>query len=901
MKKLKLLWQFFFFGTYGMISLSNLLICLVSGIFLAIPYRIEDAFDSVSNILLFYPAASFIRNIHYWSAQFVLIFTVLHIWQHFKENSEHKLKTGVWVRLSFSVLILFYLMISGFILKGDADSQQAQRILKNLLNMIPFFSKGITDFLTGKENNLNFIYLHHIATGSIILLIIVFEHARTIWGKLDVFIFSLVYVIIFSVFFTAPLHNGNNPVLKGPWYFTGFQELLHYMPDPIWAILIVLVFWILLLLMPFLRNKFNKSAKRLIIALFSAYVVLTITGFYFRGENWQLTFPWKKNYFRQIYFPSVELTNPFKNTDFTYEQMNGKKESCLICHGKMEGLTPAHQPEAIGCASCHLGNIFSMRKKSSHQGMIKIPGNLESASLSCGTTNCHPDISGRINSNLMTTISGIISVDRFAFGESENPSILSHIAQIKNSPADIHLKNLCTQCHLGRSKTFYGPIDENFRGGGCLACHLNYSAENKKELFAYFNKTKLDEGVLPRQHPSLDLKVGNSKCFSCHSRSGRISLSYEGWYETELNLQQARSGQYRILKDQRVLKFEQADIHYEKGLECIDCHTSYELMGDGFFHIHKEEQVQISCSDCHTNPPFTTISASKSDRETAMIASLRSFEHKQYLIIKATGKPLLNTFTNHNDSAFLITKNRKTIHYIKPPSSSCKTNAHKNLSCESCHTPRVARCIGCHNQFFPQESGINNLNGKKTRGQWMEYAGEFVTDAPTLGVSTESKTKKIVPLMPGMIMTISHQAVKDTFFRRLYAPAHPHNTIKPALNCINCHLNPVILGYGKGELIFTKNNNFLQLEFLPYYLNNFHDKLPADALIPFRKPVASSLITRNQIRPFNVDEQDRILLVGSCLSCHNEKSEVMRESLKNFEALLAKRSDKCLRLKGAEN
>ena len=42
-----------------------------------------------------------------------------------------------------------------------------------------------------------------------------------------------------------------------------------------------------------------------------------------------------------------------------------------------------------------------------------------------------------------------------------------------------------------------------------------------------------------------------------------------------------------------------ADVHFAAGMECIDCHTSREVMGDGYATPDMRGQLEIRCEDCH--------------------------------------------------------------------------------------------------------------------------------------------------------------------------------------------------------------------------------------------------------------------------------------------------------------
>ena len=195
--------------TFGQLSLALLIICVVSGIFLVVPYNVNDAYGSISFLMLTNPAASLFRNIHYWSAQFFLLFTVIHLYDHFTRKKAIKLNMALWFRLTLGVLIIFLAMITGFILKGDADAGQAQRIFSGLVTRIPLIGEMIRQTFLGDGESLQFIYVHHIATFTIFIIIVVMEHAPTIWPRLRDFVITMTSILILSVL----LHGGKRALV----------------------------------------------------------------------------------------------------------------------------------------------------------------------------------------------------------------------------------------------------------------------------------------------------------------------------------------------------------------------------------------------------------------------------------------------------------------------------------------------------------------------------------------------------------------------------------------------------------------------------------------------------------------------------------------------------------------
>jgi len=883
-----------FGSTFGHIAFAAFAIAVVSGIALIVFYDVGHAYDSLALLVTANPAASFLRGLHYWSGQIFLIFTLLHIWDHLRLSTEHKVKRGVWLRLTLAIAALFFVMLSGFLLKADSEGLQARRILATLLDV---FGKPMSFALLGKSADLQVIYIHHVATATIFLGIVIVEHVKLFWPQARTTLYTVLMVIVITFFSPVGLHDPLDPVIKGPWYFVGLQEILRFITIPAFVLGFLILVFVGIYFLPRMKTAWSRRIKQIMLALSLIYLLLTLIGIFFRGENGRFILPWEnplqstvlqKLRGAQGYFAPMDSV---KNIPVIL----GRREGCLYCHKTPTGMTASHDPKAIGCASCHLGNIFTLQKELAHTGMVNIPGNLSEARRTCGTASCHPWITERVQLSLMNTMSGIVSVDRFAFDEQAIPNGHFNIDSIGNSAADTHLRNLCASCHLGNKKTLAGPIDQLSRGGGCNACHLQYNDGAQQELANY----RKDKAAGLKIHPQLSIKVGNDHCFGCHSRSGRIALNYEGWHETQLDSLPADSA-HRLLQDGRVLRFVAEDVHHKKGLVCIDCHTSAEVMGDGLSHEHESAQEIIACGDCHTAKAPNSISVDELDGESLKIAHLRGMATKgrRYLITQKGHIPLINTMVT-GDSAQLIGKISAKIYPLKPPAEICtRGSAHKDLSCSSCHTAWAPQCVGCHTAYDPAKKGKDHLTGLETDGRWDEWVGTFFADAPTLGVVGDSTKREIRTFIPGMIMTIDAAAFpggsQNEIFKRLFSPASAHTISRKGRSCTSCHNSPLALGYGRGKLSYEKTGRSGVWRFTPDYAPEKHDGLPQDAWIGFLQDGKKPNSTRVDARPFNLDEQQKILRVGACLTCHKGDSPEMLRGLDDFDAVLGDVSAKCL-------
>jgi Cytochrome b/b6/petB len=877
----------------GMPAFAAFLVCVVTGILLVPVYKPSLGPDSIALLLLKNPAGTFVRSLHYWSAQAFLVLTLAHLLDHLLQRSETKVAFGVWLRLGLSVPAAVGVMLSGFLLRGDVAAMQALHVLRSLLDFVPLVGTALSRVLTGSGPDLTTVYLHHAATLTLILWLVTIEHARRILPSAVTVASIMAPLLVLSFLLVPGIGWRASAIEKGPWYLVGMQEMLHWLPWPQIAVWLILFGLLLLILLPKLSMRLQSGMKLAMAVAAAGYAVFTVVGLGLRGESWRLQSPvevWKA----EPHFLSLRsyVSPDAKLLAVTVPMVEGHREGCLACHGSMMGFVPAHDPKTIGCASCHLGNPLSLDKTLAHDGMTLTPGNLSVVNRTCGDSNCHSEVATRVRGSLMNTMSGVVAVDKFAFGENADLNAHFDVAALRHSPADTHLRQLCASCHLGQDKDHPALIDESSRGGGCSACHLRYDPAAASEL------SQRGGSLNPQHHPDISVHISKQACFGCHSRSGRISTNYEGWHETQLDEAAAKAqpgwpSQYRVLSDGRVFIKHPADVHFEKGMTCVDCHVAAEVMSDGTVHAHENNAVTIKCADCHATGPTPADEYAQLDVETQQIAAMRKLNEpgRKFVVSQSGAAAYANVYLGTDGRPRLTLIESGQILEPRPAAAVCARagSVHERLSCDSCHAIWAPQCVTCHTTFDRNAQGWDYLAGRFVNGTWREEAGEFEGDAPALGVelaeTADGKTReRITTFAPGMVMdlTLPGRAQVQSRFVRLYAPVSPHTTASQARNCQSCHANPAALGYGRGKLTYVAKGNTGEWLFTPAHPARQADGLPADAWIGFlREPEAGST-TRKGARPFSLKEQRRILLVGACLNCHNEKEPRVAAAFADF-------------------
>ena len=564
-------------------------------------------------------------------------------------------------------------------------------------------------------------------------------------------------------------------------------------------------------------------------------------------------------------------------------------EGCLFCHKEMSDSDRYHPISAFGCSVCHLGNPYSLEEKRAHVTLINNPGDFRVAEKTCGKTDCHGEIVGRVKKSLMATNRGILKIVQDEWGNDQTVAVASakHLGvrdlygkqPPENVPIDLYRK-MCGGCHLWKEKKG-GKGEVAKRGGGCSDCHV----VDEKQV-------KIP-GAPITQHPKMTTRIPSENCVKCHNRSERIGLSYFGKFESAgygtpyegVDLSSRRLSGNRFHLDLP------SDIHFEKGkMICIDCHTATGLMGDGHSYDKMADQVDISCKACHS-PRFG------SKPEVASLANRLAFLNgkipepkKRPIALTRKGTPLYNlqkvdekpVFYRKMDGLPLklagIDEAKKAHHNLK---------GHDRLSCQACHSAWIPQCYGCHLTY--QKSALQKdwISGEKTFGKWKEARSYLRFSKPALGVRGDGL---IFPISPCQVffsaLDDAGQYIKAESFINLNLSAFdPHTTREKSRTCIDCHGDPKTIGLGEGILY---RNNGKKIFRATHHASDHGPDLtfPLDGFVTLAgTPLQTG--SKNGVRPFDAMEIDRILSVDICVGCHSTYEDRIYQdfpkSLKRFK------------------
>lgn len=518
----------------------------------------------------------------------------------------------------------------------------------------------------------------------------------------------------------------------------------------------------------------------------------------------------------------------------------------------------------------------------------------------CGA--CHLYQLGRVKANLMYTATGMIKNTQLTWEGADNqlygskggdvydaqgkPQRLKPVAELDHLSGELYRK-FCSQCHVAEGTD---DVYSASHASGCAACHFPYN-----DTATYEGKDTTITGKTPYSASHAMEKLPDNKvCFRCHNRSGRIALSYEGLYDGNNSLVPTKNGLPGpvMLSGSRNAVHITPDVHAAAGMDCIDCHTSRDVMGDGYAYENMYLQTEISCQDCHGGakaPRYREITRENDEalRESKSYKMLMRPGMK--MVLTAKGRSYSNVFYR-DGVVYVLGKRSGKLFKSKVITGNPEHSiiGHGRMECYACHSRTVVQCYGCHTTYDKTETGMDFIKGVETPGRFSEKEDYRMLYPFPLALNQRGRISPVTPGCQTFITVVEADGTtsKNEYVARYkgrqqlrFAPFYSHNTGKKAVGCRECHGNPAFLGFGQHVVAGGSIYGTLICE-------QSADK-PLDGFLTLQdgKVRAYSAITRESSRPLNGKEVRRTLAVNLCIVCHDKANDPIYRKELNYRAL----------------
>jgi hypothetical protein len=489
-----------------------------------------------------------------------------------------------------------------------------------------------------------------------------------------------------------------------------------------------------------------------------------------------------------------------------------QRDSCVACH---RGIEDAHPRRPLTCVACHDGDPRAPTQVEAHRQLERNPSDLRVVDRTCGQAGCHRAITQAVKASIMAHRSGTQSGSLFPNGlQATRETVRFAMAPVPVHPApwadgvdapgalarldplptfsesgDVFfdlLRKECTSCHLWTPPR---AIRGNFRATGCAACHMPYGEDGRSHSTDIAMSP--DKVGRPLRHV-LTKAIPVSQCATCHNGGSRAAMNFRGLMEAP------PEGRDTFRYDQdlphgHAYTAQTPDVHFERGLACIDCHTEKELHGDGFVYAKRQYYVEIRCESCHGTPEA--------------LATGRT----------ARGRRLNNVFVaaapNQAGAVTLVSKLTGRLHTIpqlttRPGTPGHSKNHLATTECFTCHTAWAPTCYGCHIKMDftayrnPVDVSFDHLAGAHAKQGWFRLTAglRFADPEPVLGISWRGKVVPFVPRAQPLFSLVNPAGQLEFDFRKLgfaHNPIVPHTVVREARSCASCHANPRALGLGE--------------------------------------------------------------------------------------------------------
>jgi len=316
--------------TWGLGGMSFILFLLLAatGILLMFVYEpsTDGAYQSIVRMQQEVFFGKLVRNVHHWSANFLIAVVVLHLMRVYFTGGYRTPRQFNWVIGLGLLACVLTSNFTGYLLPWDQLSYWAITISTGMIGYVPIVGEWLREVARdgpeiGQATLINFYTFHTTVVPVLLILLMAWHFWRVrrargvvvprsagetsdseadhkpqyalalpdlLFREFVVALCLIAFILVVSVFFNAPLDEAANPGMspnpaKAPWYFVGFQELLLHF-HPFVAVLVIPLLGILALLaIPYIGYSddtagiwfMSHTGRRTAIVAVAAALVLT--------------------------------------------------------------------------------------------------------------------------------------------------------------------------------------------------------------------------------------------------------------------------------------------------------------------------------------------------------------------------------------------------------------------------------------------------------------------------------------------------------------------------------------------------------------------------------------------------------------------------------------------------
>ncbi len=363
--------------------------------------------------------------------------------------------------------------------------------------------------------------------------------------------------------------------------------------------------------------------------------------------------------------------------------LSGQPEYCITCHADVPEISVSHPVETFGCVSCHGGERLALDADLAHSTVRggANPSDLSVVEASCGGSNCHSGSEAddhhhiqRVTTSIQSTYAGAIANIRFTFGAQSDLTPLFGINAVIDKNTQTGIASLLAFDLSSDANTSIQKFGEN-----CLTCHINATPREGED---YARQTGCSACHSTGQH-TFSTAIPYTQCNACHNR-GNYDLRTMTFTERADHPTQRMDDYY-----QPIAQFTQC----EYTLDCVDCHTRSEVMGDGDIHASQKDIQYVQCQTCHgtlTELPLTKKLTDPNDIAftLAFLNPVVDLKIGDTIIVTEKGEPLWNIRALPDGTYEMIGKaTSQYFTFISVMGSGCTQTGEDQSSayCHECH------------------------------------------------------------------------------------------------------------------------------------------------------------------------------------------------------------------------